>query len=184
MIVIQLYSLQTLCFYSHELRNWRTVVITRVPIFTVSLAISPIVFCGRLRPWAVFQTFISGMIIWERSQWRGWAVLLTVSSSLMRLSERSCWRMSGACEFRLDCQGFLDRLADKLHQTVNRSSPVSHGINCFCPELLLDDNDVVVFDLLAKLVRCFNCCVLLSSSEVDGSKAELHANGGSVSSDV
>ena len=83
---------------------------------------------------------------------------------------------------------------DKVHQTVFCSSPVSQGLYCFCPELLLDGDDVVVFDLFAKLVGCLGRCGLLSSRKFAESKSEFlpyveearqwHVSGGTVSSDV
>ena len=103
-------------------------------------------------------------------------------------------KMSRAREFRLECRRFLDRLVDKIQQTVYCSSPVSQGLYCFCPELLLDSDDVVVFDLFAKLVGSLGRCGLLYSGEVTESKAEFlsyvvearqwHVSGGTVSSDV
>ena len=103
-------------------------------------------------------------------------------------------KMSGAREFRLDCRCFLDRLVDKIRQTVFCSSPVSQGLYCFCPELLLAGDDVVVFDLFAKHVGSLGRCGLWSSGEVTESKAEFlsyvvearqwHVSGGTISIDV
>ena len=68
------------------------------------------------------------------------------------------------------------------------------GLVLFCPELLLDGDDVVVFDLFAKLVDSLGRCGLLSSGEVTESKAEFlsyvvearqrHVSGGTISSDI
>ena len=82
-------------------------------------------------------------------------------------------KMSGAREFRLDCRRFLDRLVDKIRQTFFCSSPVSQGLYCFCPELLLDGDDDVVIDLFAKHVGSLGRCGLWSSGEVTESKAEF-----------
>ena len=74
--------------------------------------------------------------------------------------------MSGAREFWMDCRRFLDCLVGKIHQTVYCSSPVSKALYCFCPEPLLDRDNIAVFDLSVKLVGCFGRSGRLSSSEV------------------
>ena len=61
-------------------------------------------------------------------------------------------KMSGAKEFRQDCRKFLDQFVEKIHKTVYCSSSISQGLYSFCPELLFEGDDVIVFDLFAKLV--------------------------------
>ena len=87
--------------------------------------------------------------------------------------ELSQAKMSGAREFRQDCRKFMEQLVEKIHKTVYCSSPVSQGLYAFCPELLFEGDDVIVFDLFAKLVTGLARCGLLSVDEVATSKAEF-----------
>ena len=71
-------------------------------------------------------------------------------------------KMSGVREFRQDCRKFLDQLVEKIHKTVYCSSPISQERCAFCPELLFEGDDVIVFDLFAKLVAGLARCGLLT----------------------
>ena len=51
-----------------------------------------------------------------------------------------------------DCRKFLDQLVEKIHKTVYSLSSSSQGLYSFCPELLFERDDFIVFDLFAKLV--------------------------------
>ena len=108
--------------------------------------------------------------------------------------ELSAAKMSGAKEFRQDCRKFLDQLVEKIHRTVYCSSSISQGLYSFCPELLFEGDDVIVFEFFAKLVTGLARCGLLTVDEVATSKAEFlsyvvearrhHLEGSVCSSDI
>ena len=71
---------------------------------------------------------------------------------------------------------------------------MAQGLYSFCPELLFEGDDVIVFDLFAKLVSSLARSGMLSVDEVVTSKAEFlsyvvevrghHADSGVVSSGI
>ena len=97
------------------------------------------VYCllGMTRPWAVFHhqgdEYLKAEPMKKMSPIADGLFLVSQAFGEV-LSEA---KMKCAHEFHLDCRRFLDRLVDKIHQNM-----------------LLDGDDVLVFDLFAKLVVC------------------------------
>ena len=72
--------------------------------------------------------------------------------------------------FRVRCREFMDRLVSIILKGPSASSRVSRGIYCFCPELLLEGDGQLVFQLFPGLCRVLESCSCLSS---DDSKAAV-----------
>ena len=72
--------------------------------------------------------------------------------------------------FRLHCRQFVDRLIIILLESTYARSVIAKGMCSFCPELMLEGNDVAVFSLFADLCRILVSCGSLS---VDESSAAL-----------
>ena len=72
--------------------------------------------------------------------------------------------------FRLHCRQFVDRLISILLESTYARSFIAKGMCSFCPELMLEGDDVAVFSLFADLCRILVSCGSLS---VDESSAAL-----------
>ena len=72
--------------------------------------------------------------------------------------------------FRLHCRQFVDRLIIILLESTYARSVIAKGMCSFCPELMLEGDDVAVFSLFADLCRILVSCGSLS---VDESSAAL-----------
>ena len=72
--------------------------------------------------------------------------------------------------FRLHCRQFVDRLIIILLESTYARSIIAKGMCSFCPELMLEGDDVAVFSLFADLCRILVSCGSLS---VDESSAAL-----------
>ena len=72
--------------------------------------------------------------------------------------------------FRVRCREFMDRLVSIILRGPRASSRVSRGIHSFCPELLLEGDGQLVFQLFLDLCRVLESCGCLSS---DDSKAAV-----------
>ena len=76
---------------------------------------------------------------------------------------------SESSDFRRDCYSFIIRLIELILESVCSTSVVARGLGCFCPELLLEGEDVAVFSLYADLVgalesRGYLSCDVLKAS--------------------
>ena len=76
-------------------------------------------------------------------------------------------------EFGVKSRQFLDSLVTHLLSLVFASSSVSQGLYCFCPELLLEGDDVAVLDLFGKLLKVFSDSGFLTSVEVAEAREEF-----------
>lgn len=76
-------------------------------------------------------------------------------------------------EFGVKSRQFLDSLVTHLLSLVFASSSVSQGLYCFCPELLLEGDDVAVLELFGKLLKVFSDSGLLTSVEVAEAREEF-----------
>ena len=72
--------------------------------------------------------------------------------------------------FRIRCREFMDQLVSIILKCPSASSRVSRGIYSFCPELLLEGDGQLVFQLFPDLCRVLESCGCLSS---DDSKAAV-----------
>ena len=72
--------------------------------------------------------------------------------------------------FRLHCRQFVDRLIIISLESTYARSVIAKGMCSFCPELMLEGDDVAVFSLFADLCRILVSCGSLS---VDESSAAL-----------
>ena len=72
--------------------------------------------------------------------------------------------------FRLHCRQFVDRLIIILLESTYARSVIAKRMCSFCPELMLEGDDVAVFSLFADLCRILVSCGSLS---VDESSAAL-----------
>ena len=78
-------------------------------------------------------------------------------------------------DFRRDCYSFIVRLIELLLETTCCTSTVARGLCCFCPELLLEGDDVAVFSLYADLVGVLMSCGYLVSDVVNASIDEFRS---------
>ena len=78
-----------------------------------------------------------------------------------------------AREFRDNCRLFLDSLVEHLLSLVYATSSVSRGLYCFCPELLLEGDDLSVLDLFSRLLRVFQDSGYLTAEESIGAREEF-----------
>ena len=76
-------------------------------------------------------------------------------------------------EFRDNCRLFLDSFVEHLLSLVYATSLVSRGLYCFCPELLLEGDDLAVLDLFGKLLRVLQECGYLTAEESIGAREEF-----------
>ena len=65
--------------------------------------------------------------------------------------------------FRVRCREFMDRLVSIVLKSPNASSRVSRGVYSFCPELLLEGDRQLVFQLFPDLCRILESCGIPSS---------------------
>ena len=78
-------------------------------------------------------------------------------------------------DFRRDCYSFIVRLIELLLETICCTSTVARGLCCFCPELLLEGDDVAVFALYADLVGVLMSRGYLVSDVVNASIDEFRS---------
>ena len=67
--------------------------------------------------------------------------------------------------FRVRCREFLDRLILIILKSPSVTSRVARGLYCFCPELMLEGDGQLVFQLFPDLCRVLESCRSLSSDE-------------------
>ena len=77
--------------------------------------------------------------------------------------------------FRLHCRQFVDRLIIILLESTYARSVIAKGMCRFCPELMLEGDDVAVFSLFADLCRILVSCGALSVNE-SSAALEEHAS--------
>ena len=82
---------------------------------------------------------------------------------------------SGTREFRRDCYSFIVRLIELILGSVCSTSVVARGLCCFCPELLLEGDDVAVFALYGDLVSALDGRGYLSADIANASVDEFRS---------
>ena len=67
--------------------------------------------------------------------------------------------------FRVRCREFLDWLILTILKSPSVTSRVARGLYCFCPELMLEGDGQLVFQLFPEMCRILESCGSLSSDE-------------------
>ena len=60
--------------------------------------------------------------------------------------------------FRVRCREFLDRLIVTILKNPSVTSSVARGLYCFCPELMLEWDGQLVFQLFPDICRILESC--------------------------
>ena len=78
-------------------------------------------------------------------------------------------------EFRRDCRRFLEDLVSTILSTVAAGSPIGHGLSCFCPEIVIEDDNYSALHLFGQLLDGLLELGWVRGSEVEPAKAEFHS---------
>ena len=78
-------------------------------------------------------------------------------------------------EFRKDCRRFLEDLVSTIFSTFAARSPVGKGLNCFCPEIVIGDDNVSAFHLCGQLLDGLFELGWVRGTEIEPAKPEFHS---------
>ena len=78
-------------------------------------------------------------------------------------------------EFRRDCRRFFEDLVSTILSTVAARSPIGQGLSCFCPEIVIGDDNYSAFHLFGQLLDGLLELGWVRGSEVEPARAEFHS---------